>query len=122
MTRSALVLVSLLALTACAAEPTSAPAAPKPRAPAGMPFVIEKLTEGFAGRAAEVLQVSGYTYVAVESAPGEVRWVVSLQKDIEPGAPVSVRAFGKKREFASKQLGRTFEVLWFGIVTKGEDQ
>lgn len=104
--------LSLLAL-ACAGEPS--PVASKQEA-SGMPFAIEKLTESFEGNASEVLRVSGYTYVAVDTGAG-VRWAVSLSKEIDEGAHVRVRAFGKKEAFESKKLGRTFDELWFAIIT-----
>jgi hypothetical protein len=115
---------SLAAALACA--PAPAPTAAKDAATnrSGMPFSIERLTESFEGRAQEVLQVSGYTYVAVDSgSPGAgVRWAVSLAKDIDEGAHVRVRAFGKKEAFESKKLGRTFDELWFALITQDNNE
>lgn len=122
--KSMIAALAVLLVAACGAPSSGgdASAATESARPIGMPFVIERLTEGFSGTAREVVQVAGYTYVAVEASPGETRWTVSLQKEIAEGAPVTVRAFGKKSGFVSKQLDRTFEVLWFGIVTPGEAQ
>ena len=117
-----LALVVVLLAACGGGRAPSAGAASTGAAGPGMPFALERLVESFAGRAVEVLQVSGYTYLAVEIAPDDVRWVVSLQKQIDEGAPVRVRAFGKKSDFSSKKLGRTFAVLWFGIVNQGEEQ
>lgn len=106
-----------LALLVAACDAPVATASAPPSAARAMPFAIERLTETFSGTAQEVLKVSGYTYVAVDTGAG-VRWAVTLQKDIDEGAPVHVRAFGKKSAFESKKLGRTFDELWFAIVTQ----
>lgn len=117
-----LTLLALLttAVVACSSSSSSSSPSPSPaRAPqstAHMPFAIERLTDSFEGAAQEVLQVSGYTYVAVDTGAG-VRWAVSLHKEIDEGAHVRVIAFGKKQAFESKKLGRTFDELWFAIVT-----
>jgi hypothetical protein len=108
--------LSLLALASACGAPAAAPTPGPAPVATGMPFSIEKLTETFEGNANEVLRVSGYTYVAVDTGAG-VRWAVSLQKDIDEGAHVRVRAFGKKEAFESKKLGRTFDELWFAIIT-----
>jgi hypothetical protein len=120
----ALTALLAIALAACADEaaPAQATSHAASRAAsqaerATMPFSIERLTESFEGSASEVLRVSGYTYVAVDTGAG-TRWAVSLAKDIDEGARVRVRAFGKKEAFESKKLGRTFDELWFAIITQ----
>lgn len=103
-----------------------APSASTPRAPtpppaskgAGFPFVIDRLSERFAGRVVEVVGVDGYVYVKVaidgdERAP---RWVVSLKKEILVDDRVDVAAFGSAEGFVSKKLGRTFDRLWFAVL------
>ncbi len=114
-------MLKTLALTATLAASLGCTAAPEGTVKtnqARMPFAIERLTESFEGTAREVLQVSGYTYVAVDTgAAGGVRWTVALHKDIDEGARVRVRAFGMKEAFESKKLGRTFDELWFALIT-----
>jgi hypothetical protein len=112
----AALVVASVALVGCGAADTTMTSAPSVSPRQGMPFAIDRLTESFSGTAQEVLRVSGYTYVAVDTGSG-VRWAVSLQRDIDEGARVSVRAFGKKHAFESKKLGRTFDELWFAIIT-----
>lgn len=96
-----------------ASEPRGAPLA-------GMPFAVTRERASFDGAAREVLQVPGYTYVAVdvdESVDEDLRWVASLHKDIAPGSRLRVRSFGVRRGFESRQLGRTFPELHFGVLT-----
>lgn len=97
------------------------PVSPVSSAAGTMPFSIERLTESFAGTVREVLNVSGYTYVAVDTGT-ETRWVVVLAKHIDEGAHVRVRAFGKKDAFESKKLGRTFDELWFALITQQQQE
>jgi len=87
-------------------------------APTGMPFAVGRVGEGFAGRVVAVQHVDGYSYVAAlvdgEDAP---RQLVSLHKDIVVGDRVDVRAFGLAEGFVSRKLGRTFERLWFVVLS-----
>jgi hypothetical protein len=84
-----------------------------------MPFAIDRLTEQFGGRAQEVIQVNGYTYVRI-AHPGGDRWVVGLKKQVVVGDILSVRAMGSAQTFHSRQLQRSFDVLWFGILSVDE--
>lgn len=115
-------MLALLGLAACApakpADGAARGAAAQRIASIAMPFGVDRLSESFAGTAREVVHVSGYTYVAVDVGEGRIRWAVCLAREIEEGARVRVRAFGKKSAFESKKLGRTFDELWFAIVTE----
>jgi len=84
---------------------------------AGLPFTIDRLTDNFTGPATEVLHVSGYTYVRLAVAGGD-RWAVGLHKPIVVGDLISVRAFGAAHQFQSKKLQRSFDELWFGVLSK----
>lgn len=97
--------------TSSSTTSSSTPSASTPSASkgAGFPFVIDRLSERFAGRVVEVVAVDGYVYVkvavdgAVESAAP--RWVVSLKKEILVDDRVDVAAFGSAEGFVSKKLG-----------------
>ena len=114
--RAAAMAVMMLGLLVAPAGATSTQGAPATSS-GTMPFHIDRLTESFAGTAAEVIQVSGYTYVAVRTDGGELRWAVTLHKPIAVGAAVQVRSFGTQEHFKSPRLGREFSKLWFAIVS-----
>jgi hypothetical protein len=109
--------IGLLSLGVLAAAPNTTSSAGT--GVSGMPFAIDRLTEQFGGRAQEVIQVNGYTYVRVAAPSGE-RWVVSLKKHVAAGDTLSVRAIGSAQQFHSRQLQRSFDVLWFGILSVDE--
>src|SRR5690242_12855318 len=50
----------------------------------GMPFHIEHVLESFSGTATDVIPVSGYVYVLVDTG-SEKRWVASLKKPVAVG-------------------------------------
>ncbi len=85
-----------------------------------IPFVLEHVTERFTARVVSVERVKGYAYVLVEQNEGE-RWtrrqLVSLSTSIVVGALVDVSVFGVAEGFVSRQLGRTFERLWFVVLS-----
>jgi len=112
-----LLAAALAALTAAAcAAPSDGPHT------ASMPFKLEKATESYEGVAQQVLQVPSYTYVAVKTDGGDVRWAVSLKKrELHEGARVHVRSFGEKEQFESKKLGRTFDRLSFAVIHTEEN-
>jgi hypothetical protein len=82
-----------------------------------MPFSLHRLSEGFSGTAEDVLHVSGYTYVRLVDASFGDRWVVGLRKAIAVGDRLSVRSIGTAQQFHSRQLQRSFDALWFGILS-----
>lgn len=75
------------------------------------------------GRVEQQLRAGGYTYLAVRTEQDALHWAVTLGKGAPPGTRVSVRSLGHRASFTSRRLGRTFEQLRFGIVTRleGED-
>ena len=65
------------------------------------------------GRVAEVLQVSQYTYLRLESGA----WAaVEKAPTLEAGDEVTVLLQTEMRDFASPSLNRTFASLWFGTL------
>ena len=110
-----------IALAACGSSSSSV--VEQKSSSARMPFVLEKATESYEGVAEQVLQVPSYTYVAVKTDGGDVRWAVSLkQRGIHEGARVHVRSFGEKEQFESKKLGRTFDRLSFAVIHTTEEK
>ncbi|WP_437293056.1 hypothetical protein [Sorangium sp. So ce426] len=65
----------------------------------------------------ERLAAGSYTYLAVRPDGGSPMWAVTLGGGQPVGARVSVRSFGRRTEFVSRRLQRTFPVLVFGVVS-----
>ncbi len=89
-----------------------------------IPFVLDRVAERFAARVVAVEPVRGYTYVLVETNADGVttrRQLVSLSSTVVVGDWVDVAAFGVAEGFVSTQLGRTFERLWFVVLTPSKE-
>ncbi len=86
--------------------PVAAAPAPAMAAPSGAPGVLT-------GTIAEVIQVSQYTYLRLES--GEWAAVPSAPA-LAVGLPVSVSLQNEMTDFTSPSLGRTFARIWFGAL------
>jgi hypothetical protein len=65
----------------------------------------------FEGMIEERIDTGNYRYLRVSG-----RWVVSLAMTSPSEGRVRVTAIGRATDFASKRLGRRFDVLVFGIV------
>ncbi len=124
------------AVLACEAPPSAQPAPVASTAPVSLssasspsgtgliPFVLDRIAERFTARVVAVEPVRGYTYVLVETSAGGVdarRQLVSLSSSVVVGDWVDVAAFGVAEGFVSKQLGRTFERLWFVVLTPSKE-
>ncbi|KYF82009.1 hypothetical protein [Sorangium sp. So ce388] len=72
-----------------------------------------------AGRVEERLPAGSYTYVAVRDGEA-LTWVVTLGDAPPPGTPVQVRSMGRRTDFHSRRLERTFPELVFGIVSRAD--
>ncbi len=106
---------------AAASPPSpSEPLEAAPRSPFAAlpePPLAEELA--FSGIVREVKPAGSYVYLAVETAAGASRWVATHAKAASPiGSEVDVRSFAARSDFASPRLGRTFDRLLFGIVTR----
>ncbi|WP_437774782.1 hypothetical protein [Sorangium sp. So ce1097] len=71
------------------------------------------------GRVEERLPAGSYTYVAVRAGEA-LTWAVTLGDAPPPGTPVEVRSMGRRTNFHSRRLERTFPELVFGIVSRTE--
>lgn len=72
--------------------------------------------EPLVGRVVERFVAGSYTYVAIERDDGRRTWAVTLGRSVPEGARVRVRSFGRRSNFYSARLRRTFPELIFGAV------
>ncbi|MGK3992490.1 hypothetical protein [Sorangium sp. So ce1024] len=70
----------------------------------------------------ERLPAGSYTYLAVRPDGGSPVWVVTLGGGQPVGARVSIRSYGRRTDFASRRLKRTFPVLVFGVVSRADER
>lgn len=97
------------------------PSSSPPPAPTPMPMRAEAPSmepgEVVEGRVAEVIQVSQYTYLRLES--GE--WAaIPSDPSIAVGQTASLRLQNEMHDFVSPSLNRTFARIWFGNRADGE--
>ncbi|WP_437596008.1 hypothetical protein [Sorangium sp. So ce590] len=71
------------------------------------------------GRVEERLPAGSYTYVAVRTGEA-LTWAVTVGDAPPPGTPVQVRSMGRKTNFHSSRLSRTFPELVFGVVSRAD--
>jgi hypothetical protein len=71
------------------------------------------------GRVEERIRAGSYAYLAVRDEAGTAtHWAVTLGQGAPPGTRVRVRSFGRRKEFYSPRLKRTFPELVFGMVSQ----
>jgi len=91
-------------------------------APAGNPLGQLSRTEldsrPLSGRVEERLGAGSYTYMGVRLDDGGLFWTVTLGDGQPIGAEVKVRSMGRRTNFRSNRLQRTFPELVFGIVSR----
>ena len=106
--------------SAVAEATIAAPVEAPPRSPfAVIPEPPNTDEQAFSGVVREVRPAGSYVYLAVETASGASRWVATHAKATVPeGSEVDVRSFAARTDFESPRLGRTFDRLLFGIVTR----
>lgn len=81
------------------------------RASAAIPFALAAPPPAFTGRITDRREAGGYLYVRVDD-----RWVVTLHKELAPGALVRVSPIGEAASFFSARLQRAFTPLVFAVV------
>ena len=74
-------------------------------------------TAALRGRVEQRLSAGSYTYLALRTEDGALRWAVTLGGGAPAGARVAVRSMGQSQQFYSARLRRTFSDLVFGIVS-----
>jgi hypothetical protein len=76
-------------------------------------------TQSIDGSVVEVIQVSAYTYLRLEKSGEAELWVAVSKADVKEGQRVRVTRAERMENFSSKQLGRTFPVIYFGMLGGG---
>lgn len=96
-------------------QPDSSAPAAVTSAPATAPAQVQAAGQGqvLRGRVAEVIQVSQYTYLRLES--GEWAAVPSAPS-LAAGQSVGIALQNEMVDFTSPSLGRTFARIWFGAL------
>jgi hypothetical protein len=80
------------------------------------PPAVEGEVASFTGTVREALPAGRYTYLRVHVAEGDERWVVVMgEPDREH---VTVHSYGRRRDFVSSRLDRTFDELYFASLAE----
>jgi len=67
------------------------------------------------GKVLEVKDVDAYTYLRLKTADGET-WAAVNRSPVKAGAEVTIAKPMVMRNFESKSLGRSFDVIVFGVL------
>lgn len=102
--------LALAAMITNAEADTAAPAAAIPLAD------LTPSTEVIVGRVEERLPAGGYVYLAIRGDDGVQRWAVVMGAAPLVGAAVRARSMGKRADFHSARLQRTFAELHFATL------
>lgn len=70
--------------------------------------------ETIGGTVLEVIQVPSYTYLRLQRSEADELWVAVSKAEVKEGQTVKVTRAERMENFSSKQLGRTFSVIYFG--------
>ena len=74
--------------------------------------VTQPVPAGFNGKVIETISTAGYTYVQVDTGTEKI-WAAAPEFKIEEGETVTVPAGTPMKNFQSKTLNRSFDVVWF---------
>jgi len=99
---SAVLLLSLVGCSDSGQEPVT-----------GNPALTAPVPDGMVrGKVAETMNSAGYTYVLIESGENQY-WAAAPEQDVEVGDVVQTVLGMAMREFTSKTLNRSFDVVYF---------
>jgi hypothetical protein len=87
----------------------------------GAPFAdgeVFDVAETFSGRVDAVLDAGHYTYFLLHVGEGDDRWVAVAGREHRQTERLTVEAFGRRRDFVSRRLDRSFTELYFGSVVQ----
>jgi hypothetical protein len=84
------------------ASQQEAPAAPQPAS----------IPQGWTGTVAETMNAAGYTYVKIDTGTEQI-WAAAPGTQVKVGDTVSVPPGAPMKNFQSKTLDRTFDVVYF---------
>lgn len=71
------------------------------------------------GNVRESIQVANYTYLRVAPSGGEEFWAAVTKTNVPEGSHVSFEGAELMNHFSSKELGRTFERIYFARLSSG---
>jgi len=78
-------------------------------------------TDGFSGVVVQHMDAKDYTYVQVDTGTSKV-WAVAPRFQINSGDTVSIHEPMPMKNYSSKTLNRTFDLVYFaGSITKGQE-
>jgi hypothetical protein len=116
-------LAMLVLLVGCRDKKKSSCPIDKPAATASSGAVgrMQPDAPGFSGVVKETMNTAGYTYALVDTGNAKV-WAVAPETVIKPGDTVTVFGTMPMKNYQSKTLHRTFELVFFAgsILRKGE--
>jgi hypothetical protein len=78
-------------------------------------FGVPAATDTLQGEVLEVKDVDPYTYLRLRTSNGDV-WAAVPQAPVRPGSKVTIFGPAEMRDFKSRGLGRTFDVIYFGAL------
>lgn len=110
-TYAALVRESPAQASRSVAAPLDVPA-PQEGAPSAPP------QSSVGGKVLEVIQVPSYTYLRLENGETDELWVAVSKADVRKDQRVHLAKAERMENFSSKQLGRTFPIIYFGTLTE----
>ncbi len=103
---------SLLILSSCTKN-SDQPEQTKPSAPTTMTSPdVQPAPTGFTGRVIETMSTAGYTYVQVDTGKEKI-WAAAPEFKVNEGETVTIPAGAPMKNYQSKTLNRTFDVVWF---------
>lgn len=103
-------------------EQSSAPAQSSAQAPAEQSVQAppsQAPALNIQGKVLETMDVAGYTYVQIDDDQGPT-WAAVPQTKIETGQEVTITQGMEMRNFESKTLNRTFDILYFASGFEGD--
>ncbi len=86
----------------------------------GQPTVMQTAQAGWTGKVVETMSTAGYTYVQVDTGKEKI-WAAAPEFPVQVGDEVSVPMGAPMKNFQSKTLDRTFDIVYFvsGITAGG---
>lgn len=81
--------------------------------PASGPPAFELVHERLAGAVTERLEAGTYTYARLRLPAGDERWIVLSGLAHRGARELATTCYGRRRDFVSPRLGRTFPLLYF---------
>ena len=106
-----IVAVLLVAVLGCAEEKTKEKSVDT-AATKSVETATSESTQAWKGNVVETMNSGGYTYVLMDTSDKQV-WVAGPVAEISVGDKVIMQPGGEMRNFTSKTLNRTFDVIYF---------